>query len=231
MRGIDGNWVHIGNGALRMRHVSGNQMEIFFCWNNNVCDTRVFFSWSGCHMDIYVLGRWQFSTGSSMDGLCGNYNANAGDDVAFLNAWANYKVDGTPKSFFANRAFRQIDNLDEHAMTEEELDETEGLSRLENALPMPKGRFVNRGAQTTSVRKATGEDLQILSQAKLQVREEACNATCGQVGFFAFLHGDVMLFLAVPPRLEHVQGLLLRRFGGHEQGRCEEHLRGGECHG
>mmetsp|Transcript_5678 Transcript_5678/g.13814 ORF Transcript_5678/g.13814 Transcript_5678/m.13814 type:complete len:944 (+) Transcript_5678:17-2848(+) len=107
-------WVHLGGGALRIFYANTRVVQIYYCTDKRHCDTRVQINhggpWRGASwQDIYVLGRWQWSSGRSMTGLCGNYDSNAANDRNFVFGNVNqFRVTGTGKSLFKNNRFRKV---------------------------------------------------------------------------------------------------------------------------
>eukprot|EP00339_Tiarina_fusa_P000635 CAMPEP_0117028904 /NCGR_PEP_ID=MMETSP0472-20121206/20978_1 /TAXON_ID=693140 ORGANISM="Tiarina fusus, Strain LIS" /NCGR_SAMPLE_ID=MMETSP0472 /ASSEMBLY_ACC=CAM_ASM_000603 /LENGTH=927 /DNA_ID=CAMNT_0004736527 /DNA_START=30 /DNA_END=2813 /DNA_ORIENTATION=+ len=107
-------WVHLGGGALRIFYANTRVIQVYYCWDKKFCDTRVQINhggpWRGASwQDIYILGRWQWSSGRSMSGLCGNYDSNAGNDRGFVfPRIAKFRVTNQDRSFFKNPRFRKV---------------------------------------------------------------------------------------------------------------------------
>jgi len=138
-----GRWVRVGPGFI-VHH--SNWRLIYLRYQHRgqqVTTTVVEQPWGGGpYLSVYVNAPWQWSSGRSMWGLCGDYDSASFNDRVFLSRWWRNKfvVTNSRRDFFkfpGKRALSEvateaIDMDDDELAEEHKLDQENGVVPLES---------------------------------------------------------------------------------------------------
>lgn len=130
-------WVRIGPGftvyrnnavTVTARYENARKQPVEVVWTN-----------AGVYTNIYINTPWQWSSGRSTWGMCGDNDGWAGNDATFVarNVWKLFQVTGGNRDMFQNPRQRALD-LEisdfsaEDLSAEKKLDELNGITQLED---------------------------------------------------------------------------------------------------
>lgn len=139
--------------------------------------------WHSRYMDLYVRAPWNWSSGRSMTGMCGNYDGNAANDRSVFGLARNYYVLGNfRRSMFRNPRARLTELQTSLAVNEEEdIEDAKWSSRAKGAdkftekgkKPAAKAEKAKSGFAAANAADAAADAADAAAAAREKAEEKA----------------------------------------------------------